>query len=89
MLLFVMAQPEQPTTFATQEKEEPSKASPKRHNLPRQRAFVVQFSADAAGDTASFSGRVEHVVSGQAIQFSSPEELLAFLADILRTTAKH
>jgi hypothetical protein len=81
-----MAQREQTTTFAAQGQEELSRATTKRHALPRQRAFVVQFSADATGDDARFSGRVEHVMSGQVNQFSSPEELVTFLAHILRTT---
>lgn len=83
-----MAQREQTTTLATSGKEEPRRATTKRYALPRQRAFVVQFSADATGNAAQFSGRVEHVMSGQTNQFSSPEELVTFLAHILRTTAE-
>jgi hypothetical protein len=30
-----------------------------------------------------FAGRVEHIVSGHATRFRSPEELLAFFTDIL------
>jgi hypothetical protein len=81
-----MAQREQTTTFSTSEKKEPNRATTKRHTSPRQRAFVVQFSADATGDAAQFFGRVEHVMSGQTNQFSSPEELVTFLAHILKTT---
>jgi hypothetical protein len=83
-----MAQREQTTTFSTLEKKEPSRAITKRHALPRQHAFVVQFSADATGEAVQFSGRVEHVMSGQVNQFSSPEELVTFLAHILKTTAE-
>ena len=47
-------------------------------------AFVVEFgnAADAAPDR--LTGRVEHVVSGRATQFASSEELLAFVASVLR-----
>ncbi len=47
------------------------------------RAFVVQFrtaTGQAAGD---FLGRVEHMTSGQAARFSSPEELVAFMVRVL------
>ena len=46
-------------------------------------AFVVQFRAETAVEQGCFVGRVEHVVSGQATQFSSLEELLAFMARVL------
>jgi hypothetical protein len=81
-----MAQREQATTFAAQGQEEPRRATTTKHALPRDRAFVVRFSADATGDATRFSGRVEHVMSGQVNQFSSPEELVTFLARILKTT---
>ena len=55
--------------------------------FPVRRAFVVQFSAATAVEPARFSGRVEHVVSGQAAQFQTLEELLTFLAQVLRTHA--
>src|SRR5262249_15385059 len=45
------------------------------------RAFVVQFRAGA--EPNHFAGRVEHMTSGQAARFSSPEELLAFLTRVL------
>lgn len=82
-----MAQREQTTTLVPQGQEEPRRATTTKPALPRDRAFVVQFSADATGDAARFSGRVEHVRSGQVNQFSSPEELVTFLADILGTTS--
>jgi hypothetical protein len=47
-------------------------------------AFVVQFRADAAIERGHLTGRVEHVVSGQAIDFQSLETLLAFMARVLR-----
>lgn len=51
--------------------------------LPRNRAFVVQLSAQSAGTPDSFRGRVEHVESGQATHFDALEDLLAFVARVL------
>jgi hypothetical protein len=48
------------------------------------RAFVVQFRADTAVEQRHLTGRVEHVVSGQATDFESLETLLAFMAQVLR-----
>jgi hypothetical protein len=50
--------------------------------LPADHAFVVQFRTQAA-PAQHFAGRVEHLASGQAAHFCSPEELLAFLEHIL------
>jgi hypothetical protein len=52
--------------------------------LPAQRAFVVQLSAAAEVAPGRLEGRVEHVVSGQATHFHSLEDLLAFMARVLR-----
>jgi hypothetical protein len=49
--------------------------------LPPERAFVVEFSS---GGATRLSGRVEHVVSGQAVRFESPGELLEFMRSMLR-----
>ena len=54
-----------------------------RSPLSPHRAFVVQFRAETAVEQGRFAGRVEHVVSGQAGQFASLEELLAFIARVL------
>jgi len=51
--------------------------------LVRRRAFVVQFRAETEFAQARCAGRVEHVVSGQATQFQSLEELLAFFTRML------
>jgi hypothetical protein len=48
------------------------------------RAFVVQFRADTVVEQRHLTGRVEHVVSGQATDFQSLETLLAFMARVLR-----
>jgi hypothetical protein len=53
------------------------------HPLPAQRAFLVQVHAEAEVAQARLAGRVEHMASGQATHFASPEELLAFIARVL------
>ena len=55
--------------------------------FPGRRAFVVQFSAATTVAPQRFVGRVEHVVSGQAAQFHTLEELLTFMVQVLRTHA--
>jgi hypothetical protein len=46
-------------------------------------AFVVQFRTETDVEQGHCTGRVEHVVSGQATHFASLEELLAFIARVL------
>lgn len=58
-------------------------AAPDRR-LPVQRAFVVQLAATAEVAQGRLEGRIEHVLSGQATQFHSVEELLGFMARVLR-----
>jgi hypothetical protein len=41
------------------------------------RAFVIQF-ADDAGSPERFSGRAEHIQSGEVLHFQSEQELLDF-----------
>ena len=57
--------------------------TPEPPTLPVHRAFVVQFRAEAQVQCGHFAGRVEHVVSGQAMHFASLEELLAFMTKVL------
>jgi hypothetical protein len=52
-------------------------------SLPVQRAFVVQLHATAAVAQGQVTGRVEHVLSGQAAHFRTLHELLAFMARVL------
>jgi len=47
------------------------------------RAFVVQFREEPEAGRERFTGRVEHMVSGRATRFHSPEDLLAFFAQVL------
>jgi hypothetical protein len=56
---------------------------PHERRLPAQRAFVVQLGATADVAQGRLEGRVEHVVSGQATQFHTLEDLLAFMARVL------
>ena len=58
--------------------EAPSALSPHR-------AFVMQFRAETDIGQGRCTGRVEHVVSGQATRFASLDELLAFIAQVLAT----
>ena len=51
--------------------------------LPTNRAFVVQFRPPKPDGAPTYDGRVEHLVSGQEARFHSPEELLAFMIDVL------
>ncbi len=46
-------------------------------------AFVVQFRVETDLAQGRCTGRVEHVVSGQAAHFQSLEELVAFLTRVL------
>jgi hypothetical protein len=50
---------------------------PEANALSVHRTFVVQLHAGATD--GRYSGRVEHVVSGRALQFSSLGDLLAFM----------
>lgn len=53
-------------------------------SLPTNRAFVVQFRAEADVIHGRFDGRVEHITSGQAVNFHRLEELEAFLIQVMR-----
>jgi hypothetical protein len=47
-------------------------------------AFVVQLRQGTALTPEGLHGRVEHIVSGQVSQFHSLEDMLAFMARVLR-----
>ncbi|MGE0680770.1 MAG: hypothetical protein AB7P69_07660 [Candidatus Binatia bacterium] len=51
--------------------------------LPSNRAFVVQFRPTAEPTQTDCSGRVEHLVSGQAVRFNSWEHLQHFIHEML------
>jgi hypothetical protein len=51
--------------------------------MPLERAFVVQFSESTQSELGWFSGRVEHVMSGQHASFVNPRELTAFFRRVM------
>jgi hypothetical protein len=61
--------------------------SPPGH-LSVSRAFVVQFDTHADVPRGQLTGRVEHVVSGQATPFRSLEALLVFMAQVLQAESR-
>jgi len=52
--------------------------------LAPEHTFVVQVRADTQVEAGQMAGRIEHLVSRQAIMFESLETLLAFMARVLR-----
>lgn len=52
-------------------------------------AFVVQWATDTQIAEGRMHGRVEHVMSRHATHFTSLDELLAFMARVLRDIAEH
>ncbi len=52
-------------------------------------AFVVQFRVGTEVEQGQVTGRVEHIVSGQAVHFQSVEELWAFLHQSLTEVKRH
>ena len=57
---------------------------PEKAPLSVHRAFVVHLRTSSDVARGPIEGRVEHVVSGQSTHFDSLEELLAFMARVLR-----
>ncbi len=51
--------------------------------LPTNRAFVLQFHAQADAMSPRDQGRVEHLASGQATHFQSWAELREFIEQVL------
>jgi hypothetical protein len=68
--------------YSPDEKEQ-STAVQEDAPLSPQRAFVVQFRTTTEQTPGCLTGRAEHMTSGQAVRFSSAEELLAFIARVL------
>jgi hypothetical protein len=58
-------------------------SSPEGAPMPLERAFVVQFRQSTESEPDWFSGRVEHMMSGQYASFESPRELTAFFQRVL------
>ena len=57
-------------------------------SLPSNRAFVVQFRSQPGDARGQQVGRVEHVVSGQAVHFYSWEALQWFIEQTLANVNK-
>ncbi len=55
---------------------------------PADNAFVLRFAAGVDPARGILAGRVEHVVSGRGQRFESCDELLAFVARMLRVSAR-
>ena len=51
--------------------------------LAPEHAFVIQFHANTDVEKGRMTGRIEHVVTGQATYFESLEALLAFITRVL------
>jgi hypothetical protein len=52
-------------------------------SLPSNRAFVVQFRTAAELTPDQCAGRIEHLVSGQAMRFASWDQLQQFIKEML------
>jgi hypothetical protein len=52
--------------------------------LAPEHTFVVQLHADTQVEAGQMAGRIEHLVSRQAVMFESLETLLGFMARVLR-----
>jgi hypothetical protein len=55
--------------------------------LSARHAFVVHLARGSSRARRRFSGRVEHLSSGQSARFSSLKDLLAFFTSVLDQTA--
>ena len=62
---------------------EPAPTAEAVRPLSPARAFVVQFREGTGRPETRFAGRAEHMISGQAARFESPEELVAFFVRTL------
>jgi hypothetical protein len=49
-------------------------------HLPSNRSYVLKLHRDAAPQRGHFCGRLEHIVSGDHVDFDSAEQLIAWLA---------
>lgn len=50
-----------------------------RASLPSARAYVVKLHRDAVPEQGQLKGRLEHIASGDHVDFDSADELLAWL----------
>jgi len=58
-------------------------SSPEAARMSPEHAFVVQFRQSTESEPGWFSGRVEHMMSGQFASFESTRELTAFFRRVL------
>jgi hypothetical protein len=58
-------------------------------SLTPTRAFVVQLRENGGAGPQALRGRVEHVVTGQAVIFTSLTELAAFMENVIRGRDQH
>jgi hypothetical protein len=65
-----------------------SRPTPSHPGLPVERAFVIQLRADADLARGIVRGRIEHVLSGAAMQFETLEQLLACMRDVVARRAQ-
>ena len=65
----------------------PAAAKPVPRELAPERAFVVHLDVNAR-PPRRVVGRVEHVTSGQVAHVTSTGELIAFMAKVLRNSAR-
>jgi hypothetical protein len=52
-------------------------------SLPADRAFVIRFRAGVDPTQERLDGRIDHVVSGRGLRFTSYAEALAFMQRVL------
>lgn len=55
-----------------------------QERLPAWKAFVVQFSRETGAREGTFSGRAEHLGTGQRANFESVSGLVQFVNAVLR-----
>ena len=53
--------------------------------FPVSQSFVVQFAADTLPASNCYRGRVEHIDSGRSQRFTSLDELITFVNELLKT----
>jgi len=58
-------------------------ASPEVHELPTEKAFVLQLTRETGATLKPFAGRVEHVASGRRVRFGNFAAFRAAVARLL------
>ncbi len=77
-------QPTRDSVVAHEPRSARETSAPTSFNLPVERAFVVQLTAETSLTADLLTGRVEHVLSGQTARFHSLTELVTFFAQVLQ-----